>query len=87
MKTEGFISHFSDTMAPKKKPGPRGARGAGPGQPPSRSLPTEQARQVDPGIDIVFDKPKPKSRGHRQRFVPSTSSIGQLHPRKEAGDG
>lgn len=43
-------------MAPKgKKPPPRGA---GPGARPAAA---------DPGIDIVFDKPKPKSRGHRQR--------------------
>lgn len=53
-------------MAPKKKSGARGARGAGPGPPPSRPLPGQAA--ADPGIDIVFDKPKPKTRGHRQRY-------------------
>eukprot|EP00904_Undaria_pinnatifida_P004891 jgi/Undpi1/1531/HiC_scaffold_11.g04921.m1 len=59
-------------MAPKKKPGPRGARGAGPGTAPSRPLPGQA--QADPGIDIVFDKPKPKNRGHRQRGVGSVTT-------------
>lgn len=57
-------------MGPKKKPGQRGARGAGPGQQPPRSMPPGSS---DPGIDIVFgkddNKPKPvkKPKGHRQR--------------------
>ncbi|CAM9913576.1 unnamed protein product, partial [Ectocarpus sp. 8 AP-2014] len=42
-------------MPSKKKSAPRGA---GPGARPAAA---------DPGIDIVFDKPKPKARGHRQR--------------------
>lgn len=46
-------------MPPKKKSAPRGA---GPGARPATT---------DPGIDIVFDKPKPKSKGHRQRSAVS----------------
>lgn len=52
-------------MAPKKKAGAgtgRGARGAGQSS-------VKPSSATDPGIDIVFDKPKPKSRGHRQRCV------------------
>ncbi len=48
-------------MPPKKKGGARGAAGAGAGAGARRTTAAE------PGIDIVFDKPKPKSRGHRQR--------------------
>lgn len=49
-------------MAPKGKKPP--SRGAGPGARPAAA---------DPGIDIVFDKPKPKSRGHRQRSAEGTN--------------